>query len=91
MISRWFPFILLVLGVTLAVLTFLEPNGFPRVERLRGALLSQREDTARLRREVRALKREVIALQGDPRKLEKTVREELGMARPNEEIYFFDE
>jgi len=41
--------------------------------------------------EVRALEREVMQLRSDPKTIEKVAKRKLGMSRPDETVYVFDE
>ncbi len=69
---------------------FLGENSYERVSELRRGIFLQKQKNAELGDSVYELKREVYGLQNDPRVLEKAARNELGMARPNEQIYIFE-
>jgi len=66
-------------------------DSFSHLQAMRQSLTQQVQRNADLRDEVGALRREVLGLQSDPRALEKAARNELGMARPNEKIFIFEE
>jgi cell division protein FtsB len=84
------PYILFVLAlVTLGLLLFGE-NSYDRIFDLRNNLAQQKQKNIEISEKVDNLKREVFGLQSSPRALEKAARNELGMARPNEQIYIFE-
>lgn len=62
------------------------PEGLPRHRRLRAQLEAQRQENARLVREVTRIRAEHDAFVNDPRARERAVREELGWVRPDEVI-----
>ena len=62
------------------------PEGLPRHRRLRAQLEAQRQENARLTRDLARLREEHDAFLRDPRARERAVREELGWVRPDEVI-----
>ena len=82
--------ILLLFGAAIVVpLKIYDPNGLPRVERLKRELDSLNEANAKLRRENQALRLEIHAFHSNPYYIEKVARDELGMVGRDEVIYQF--
>ena len=89
-LKPYVPYIALVLAVVVGALSLFGDNSIGRLRALERALEEQRVENAARAREVSSLRREVRALQSDPRAIEKAARNELGMARPNERVFIFD-
>lgn len=87
---RFVPAILVFLALVTLGFVFLGENSYERISEVRNAINQQKQRNGDLHERVDDLKREVYGLQNDPRTLEKAARNELGMARPNEQIYIFE-
>ena len=66
-------------------------EGYPHLEALRDSLNRQNTRNEERTAYINELKKEVYSLERDDRALEKAARENLGMAKPNEEVYFFED
>ncbi len=86
----YIPLLLIVAALTIAGFSLYGTSGLPRLRALEENLNGQRESNVELFQKVRGLKREVTGLQNDDRVLEKAARNELGMARPGEQVFVFD-
>lgn len=84
------PVLVLLVALIVAFLCIYGDNSFEKLASLRKSLEVQREKNIDLNVEVTELKREVRDLHSSSREIEKAARNELGMARPNELIFFFD-
>ena len=82
--------VVLVVAAVAGFLCVFGDDSYAKLSALKKTLEIERERNAELDRSVGGLKREVRALQNDPRAMEKAARNELGMARPSEQIFFFD-
>lgn len=92
--ARWstlLPLGLILGSVVAAIVLILGAQGLPRLKTLRGELSYVRRSNAALRREVEHLHWEIRALRNDPTEIERVARDELGMLRPDEVIFQFDE
>jgi len=81
--------ILFLIAITL--LSLFGKEGYPHLQTMRETLDRQNSRNEERAAYIKELKRDVYSLERDDRALEKAAREHLGMARPNEEIYFFEE
>ena len=72
-------------------LRILAEEGLPRYRALQAEQVDLDAQNERMRREVRDLQREVEALRSDPGAIERIARDELGMVRPGEVIFQFNE
>jgi cell division protein FtsB len=82
--------VMLLFGAAILVpLKVFDPNGLPRVERLKKELDALNDANAKLRRENEALRMEIHAFHASPNYVEKVARDELGMVGPDEVIYQF--
>ena len=77
--------------VALAVAVWLDPRGLRRGARMDEEVRALGEGNGRLDLENRRLAREVVALQSDPRFIERAVREELGFIHPGELLLVLDD
>jgi cell division protein FtsB len=89
--KRAIPFVLIVAALVAALYSLLGSGGYPRLEQLESLLGRQRDKNAEMKAYINSLRQEIYALQKDDRYLEKVARDELGMARPNEEIFIFND
>ncbi len=85
------PFAMLVVAIVAVPLRILADEGLPRYRALQAEQVDLDAQNDRLRREVRALQRDVEALRSDPGAIERIARDELGMVRPGEVIFQFSE
>lgn len=84
------PVILLGFATVAVILTIFGGESYGRLNESRRALLSQQDSNHQLKTRVDSLKREVRGLQSDNRSLEKTARNELGLARSDEMVFIFE-
>ena len=89
--QRLGPFIMIALAVLVALMALFGDNSYYRLLTLQEGLEEQERRNHVAARELGELKAEVAKLQYDDRTLEKAARKELGMARPNELIYLFED
>ncbi|MCO6430603.1 MAG: septum formation initiator family protein [Deltaproteobacteria bacterium] len=87
----WAPFILITLAVVTFILLVVGNDSYSRIAVLKSTLDQQRSRNLELRDETQSLRSELYGLQHDKRALEKEARNQLGMARPDELIYFFED
>jgi cell division protein FtsB len=85
------PFAMLVCAIVAVPLRILAEEGLPRYRALQSEQVDLDAQNERMRREVRDLQREVEALRSDPGAIERIARDELGMVRPGEVIFQFNE
>lgn len=90
-LSTLLPLGLILGSVVAAVVLILGPEGLPRLETLRGELAYVKRSNGSLHREIEHLRWEIRALRTDPSEIERVARDELGMLRPDEMIFQFDE
>lgn len=80
---------LAAIAITLAVLSFLDPNGHRKHLRLTAEIRRIESENVALRQSNARLRREVRALGGEPAALEQAAREDLGYVRPDEIVINF--
>jgi cell division protein FtsB len=85
------PFAMLVCAIIFVPARILADEGLPRYRALQAEQVDLDAQNERMRREVRDLQREVQALRTDPSAIERIARDELGMVRPGEVIFQFNE
>ena len=85
------PFTMLVCAIIFVPARILADEGLPRYRALQAEQVDLDAQNERMRREVRDLQREVQALRTDPSAIERIARDELGMVRPGEVIFQFNE
>ncbi len=78
--------VLALLGLSLA-----DPNGLRKARRNEAEAVRIERENAALEQRIAQLRREVKALHGDPVALERAAREELGYVKAGELIYKLDE
>jgi len=66
-------------------------DGYPHLTALRETFSKQKSRNEERAAYVEQMKKEVFELETSDRALEKAARQHLGMARPNEKIYFFED
>lgn len=84
------PFTVIVILLFMTVWSLLGSGGVSQVVELQKSLDMQRVQNGELKSYVTQLRRRTQAIRNDDRALEKAARDELGMARPNELIFFFE-
>ena len=81
----------MVVALFTVVLSLFGENSYSRLEGLRHAVIRQIDDNTKSQIKVSELRQSVDSLRSDPRALEKAARNELGLARPNEQIFIFEQ
>lgn len=87
---RVVPGIILVLLTVLVVFSLFSDKSHAKLTSLQSGLEIQTAKNAELSREVKELRKRVVGLTTSDRVLEKTARNELGMAREDELIFIFE-
>lgn len=90
MVKEYAPLTVLVLALITVIFSLFGDDSISRLHNLRASIISQEQENLALREKVSTLRGQVISLREDPRALEKAARNELGLSRPNEEIYIFE-
>ncbi len=90
MIKEWAPLVVTICALLTVVLSLFGQNNYSRLTSLRRGVLEQSEENHALRNKVELLRTRVLSLREDERELEKAARNELGLARPNEQVFIFD-
>jgi cell division protein FtsB len=85
------PIAFLISLLVIVAISILGKGGYPHLQSLRHSLDRQNSRNDDRQLHIKDLKAEVYSLERDDRALEKAARENLGMARPNEEVYFFED
>ena len=85
------PTIIFTLALVIIGFSFYGSDSYAHLQQQQQSLKEQRQHNAELAARVHDLKRRVSGLQSDHRVLEKSARNELGMARPGELLFFFEE
>ena len=88
--KQYAPFIVVVLAIIVAIFTIFGDESYTKLAQIISSITRQKEKNDVLRGHVDGLKSKVQGLQQNDRELEKAARSELGMARPNEQIFLFD-
>jgi len=78
------------LAIVLAGLSALDARGLRRFHRLQADTAAYEEKRRALASENEALRREIAALSGDVKALERAAREDLGLVRGNEVVFTFE-
>ena len=89
--KRYVSYVILTCALIIALLALFGDDSFSKLSAMRRGLEFQREKNAELDRDVKGLRREVMGLKSDDRTLEKAARNELGLARPNELVFIFED
>lgn len=84
------PGLIFALAAAITVFAFCGNDSYARMLAQRQSLREERQHNAELAARVNDLKRRISGLQKDNRVLEKAARNELGMARPGELLFFFE-
>ena len=85
-----FPFLLVLAALVVTLFSLFGEDGFAKQHSMERTLERERERNLALQEYVDDLDDKVHRLEHDDRELEKTARNKLGMARPDELIFFFD-
>lgn len=83
------PFALICLALLFSVISLFSDGGYPDLKRLEASMENQTKENEELKTYVDDLRRQVYLIQNDDRTLERVAREEIGMARPREEVFVF--
>lgn len=78
------------LAALLASLSAADARGLRRFLKISKEIEGIEEKNRLLAKENAGLKREIEALSGDPKALERAAREDLGLVRPNEVVFTFE-
>lgn len=89
--KQYVPIIIVALAIAVALLSILGDESFAKLTQFRSSISAQKDKNDVLSDRVNKLRQEVAGLQTNDRVLEKAARNELGMARPNEMIFLFEE
>lgn len=90
MVRAYAPLAILLIAFLVVGLSCFGSEGLVRLRALQASVQSQRQSNEELQKRVETLRKTVYALREDERELEKAARNELGLARPNEEILIFE-
>jgi len=85
------PVIVVALAIIVALLSIFGDDSLSKLSQLKTTILNQKEKNVVLSTKVDELEVQVHGLQTNDRILEKAARNELGMARPNDMIFLFDD
>ena len=85
------PALIFVLALTIGVFSVYGGGSYAGLKSLKRSLVIQQRKNFEERRYIEGLQRQVSGIEQDARILEKTARNELGMARPDELIFIFDD
>jgi cell division protein FtsB len=88
--SRKCAVIAAVVALALAGLSATDARGLRRYRRLQADIASLQEKQQGLAAENEGLRREIAALSGDTKALERAAREDLGLVRSNEVVFTFE-
>lgn len=88
---RIVPWVLLLLAFLTFALTWFGEGGYGKLSAMRESLRLQSDKNFTAQRQLKELRREILGLRSEDRALEKAARNELGMARPSEKIFIFDD
>lgn len=83
------PIVLVLAAVSAGAFALLGDDSIATMRELSRSVAEQRERNRELRARVQELRNTVRGLQQSPRVLEKAARNELGLARPNEQVFVF--
>ena len=78
------------MAVVLAGLSAMDARGLRKYRRLQGDIAAYQDKQRALASENEGLRREIAALSGDTRALERAAREDLGLVRSTEVVYTFE-
>ena len=87
---KYTPYLILILAFALLFFSFYGDDSYSKLLSLRDGMRVQKTHNLELKEYIDELKAEVVGLQSNDRALEKAARNELGMARQNEIIFFFE-
>lgn len=77
-------------AVLLAGLSATDARGLRKHQKLQAEIATYQDKQRALAAENESLRREIAALSGDTRALERAAREDLGLVRSNEVVYTFE-
>ncbi len=88
---QFVPFVLLAAALSAGAFALLGDDSISTMRELSRTVAEQQLRNQELRAKVQDLRSTVRGLQHSPRILEKAARNELGLARPNEQVFVFRE
>jgi cell division protein FtsB len=88
---RYTPLILFLAALCLGVLLFIGDDSYSHLRTLEQNLRVERKKNDELQHHVDEVKQKIHGLRKDDRYLERTVRNELGLAKPDELVFIFDD
>jgi cell division protein FtsB len=88
--KNYAPVIIIGLATITVLCSLFGEDSFQRLSGLRAATERQESSNQELRARVEELKSSVSSLRSGGRALEKAARNELGLVRPNEQIFIFE-
>jgi len=88
---RFAPIVFFLFGCLILTLSLFGAGGLPSLDVVKSSLISQQSKNEELRNQVSSLRSFASELSTNDRTLEKAARNELGMARPNEKIFIFED
>jgi cell division protein FtsB len=83
------PLCLLIFAIVAVPTLMFDGQGVPRYSALSREIVRVRAKNAFIEREVRELREQTRRLRSDPRAIERIARDELGMVRPGEVVFQF--
>lgn len=89
-VKEYVPISVMALAFVTVVFSLFGEDSISRLSNLKTAIDNQQKENTDLHDRVTLLREQVVSLREDPRALEKAARNELGLSRPNEEIYIFE-
>ena len=84
------PYLILILALAMLCFSFYGDDSYSKLLSLKDSLRVQKAHNTKLRDYIDELKGDVVGLQTNDRALEKAARNELGMARQDELVFFFE-
>ena len=89
--TRGAPIAIILLALAIGFFSVFGNESYAGLQSVKRSLALQKVKNARQAKYVEGLKRRTLEVEHEPRALEKAARDELGMARPHELIFIFDE
>ncbi len=90
MVRRFAPLAVMLSALLTVILSLFGEDNYSRLEGLKKGVIRQQEENSKISERVSELREQVSLLRNDPRALEKAARNELGLARPNEQVFIFE-
>jgi cell division protein FtsB len=89
LVERVLPMALLGVALVSVPILVFQPEGLRRLRALERELHEVQSENAELRRDIGKLRVEVKRLRDDPAAVERIARDQLGLVRKNEVVFFF--